>query len=516
MDIRSIIITFILILPSSLMAKAQLTPRETMLHVFNRFAYGPRPEDAAQMLADLKKTKARLDAWFEQQLKPELIDDKAVAEKLKDFPRLSQSILELTQKATIMQDDKVQLAAAKAIDRNMELQVQNELSEQLMQSKVLRSAESLRQFEAVLTDFWFNHFNIDGRSQQGKYTTPSYEREAIRPHVFGSFVDLLKATAQHPAMLRYLGNANSRVMNKKQEGGINENYARELLELHTLGIDGGYSQKDVIELARIFTGWSLSGPYGGNQFVFKREWHDTQEKTFLGLKFPAGHAQDEGDRALTILAEHPSTARFIAKKLVLAFVDDKGDPALVEKLAQTFIDKKGDLTAVYRTLYQSPEFWQREHFNVKFKKPLHYVVSAVRAVDGQMESLNSLPIALKMMGEDLYHYGPPTGYSDSINYWLSTNLITQRLIFANRLVHKNWPGVLVPSEEKEISTGQELIAFLENDVLQARLEDASRRAILAALQTDKLRAGLKNSVNAPIDLNRYLALALGSPQFQKR
>jgi len=318
----------------------------------------------------------------------------------------------------------------------------------LMEGKLLRAIYSGRQLEEVLTDFWFNHFNVYLDKGADHYLVTEYERDAIRPHVLGKFRDLLEATAKSPAMLFYLDNwqsvgpapAPARAANQARRG-LNENYGRELMELHTLGVDGGYTQKDVTEVARCFTGWTILQPQRGGDFVFNPRAHDNGEKVVLGVKIPAGGGMSDGEKVLDILARHPSTAHFISRELAQRFVADAPPAALVDRMAQTFLKTGGDLREVMKTMLASKEFWSVDAYRTKMKSPLDLVVSAVRAEDGQVDYALNLANQVAQLGEPLYRKQEPTGYSNLGKEWVNTAGLLARMNFALQLADNRIPGV---------------------------------------------------------------------------
>jgi len=318
----------------------------------------------------------------------------------------------------------------------------------LMEGKLLRAIYSGRQLEEVLTDFWFNHFNVYLDKGADHYLVTEYERDAIRPHVLGKFRDLLEATAKSPAMLFYLDNwqsvgpapAPARAANQARRG-LNENYGRELMELHTLGVDGGYTQKDVTEVARCFTGWTILQPQRGGDFVFNPRAHDNGEKVVLGVKIPAGGGMSDGEKVLDILARHPSTAHFISRELAQRFVADAPPAALVDRMAQTFLKTGGDLREVMKTMLASKEFWSVDAYRTKMNSPLDLVVSAVRAEDGQVDYALNLANQVAQLGEPLYRKQEPTGYSNLGKEWVNTAGLLARMNFALQLADNRIPGV---------------------------------------------------------------------------
>lgn len=323
----------------------------------------------------------------------------------------------------------------------------------LQEAKVLRAVYSNRQLDEVLVDFWYNHFNIFMDKGADRYLTTEYERDAIRPHVLGKFRDLLEATAKSPAMLFYLDNWQSVGAAADRPGrgagagqqrrGLNENYGRELLELHTLGVDGGYTQKDVTEVARCFTGWSIFQPQRSGTFQFQPRQHDNGEKTVLGVTIPAGGGEKDGEKVLDIVARHPSTARFISRKLAQRFVADDPPAGLVDRMAATFLKTDGDLRAVMNTMLASKEFWSVGAFQSKTKSPLELVASAVRASNANVDFASALVKQVSDLGEPLYRKVEPTGYSNSSRAWMNTAGLMARMNFALQLSSNKVPGVTV-------------------------------------------------------------------------
>ncbi|HTS26560.1 MAG TPA: DUF1800 domain-containing protein [Bryobacteraceae bacterium] len=325
----------------------------------------------------------------------------------------------------------------------------------LMEGKLLRAIYSNRQLSEILDDFWFNHFNIYLEKGADRYLVTGYERDVIRPHVLGKFRDLLEATAKSPAMLFYLDNWQSAGPNapqprggaKKAARGLNENYGRELLELHTLGVDGGYTQKDVSEVARCFTGWTINQPQRGGSFTFNPRLHDTGQKVVLGVTIPAGGGMEDGEKVLDIVAHHPSTARFISRKLAQRFVADDPPAPLVDRMAQTFLKTGGDLRQVMRTMLESKEFWSEGAWRSKVKSPLEMVASAVRSVNGDVDFAFPLANQVAQLGEPLYRKVEPTGYSNSSEEWMNSAGLVARMNFALQLAGDKVPGVKVDTAQ---------------------------------------------------------------------
>lgn len=312
----------------------------------------------------------------------------------------------------------------------------------LVSGKILRATYSNKQLEEVLVDFWYNHFNVFLEKGADRELVTDYERDAIRPHVLGKFKDLLVATAQSPAMLFYLDNWQSSgpeapARGGKQTRGLNENYGRELLELHTLGVDGGYSQQDVTEVARCFTGWTLRRPAQGHDFFFNPRMHDRGVKHVLGKTIePYGMA--EGLQVLNIIAHHSSTAHFIATKLATRFVADDPSPSLVSKMEKTFLASDGDLREVMKTMLAAPEFWEPARFNGKLKSPLEFLVSALRASGDEVKNPSSLNTVMTKMGQPLFRKAEPTGYSNRGADWMNSSSLLARMNFATSIKHAEY------------------------------------------------------------------------------
>src|SRR6202007_2849499 len=334
--------------------------------------------------------------------------------------------------------------------------------EELAMAKMTRAIYSERQLQQVMDDFWFNHFNVFAGKGEVKWYLTSYERDVIQPNALGKFKDLLTATAKSPAMLFYLDNflsadpnaaerlAAQRAMrqqmrrgpygypprapqqgqNKKpQQRGLNENYGRELMELHTLGVDGGYTQKDVTEVARCFTGGPIEKPREYADFKFDERMHDPDPKVVLGKKIHAGGMKD-GEQVIELLARHPSTAKFISTKLARRFVSDDPPQSLVERMAKTFQSSDGDIRAVLKTMIYSPEFWSRDAYRAKIKTPFELVVSTARALGADVDTPMPLVQRTRRIGEPLYQAQPPTGYADMSEAWVNTGSLLNRLNFS--------------------------------------------------------------------------------------
>jgi uncharacterized protein (DUF1800 family) len=420
----------------------------------------PFPEDPDRLVM-IHRLMARLDgkegkASEEQGAPQELRDFRAGTpqHKLELFAALPRDRQDQMLEA-MGQGMRMQLYAAAPPDLRRRIQSANGpqtvVAQDLFEAKLFRAVYSERQLEEVLTDFWYNHFNVFIDKGADHYLVTAYERDAIRPHVLGKFEDLLRATAQSPAMLFYLDNWQSAGSPSRggvrQHRGLNENYGRELLELHTLGVDGGYSQKDVTEVARCFTGWTIKQPQLKAEFEFNPRMHDDGEKTVLGVKIPAGGGMDDGLKVLHLLAHHPATARFISRELAMRFVADDPPASLVNRMAATFLKKDGDLRSVLKTMFDSPEFWSRGAYRAKIKSPLEMVASSLRTLGADVDFTFNLNNQLMQLGEPLYRKAEPTGYPNSSQEWLNSAGLLARMNFAVALAGNKLPGVKVDSAD---------------------------------------------------------------------
>ena len=497
---------------------AGLTERQAAAHLIDRFTFGNKPG-----LIDDVVNKG-LGNWFLEELEGKQNDD-SLKDKLKEydalamtneqvlntFPRnakiLKQAIDEgVINKDSVNKSDKE--AYRDQVKDYMEkngYRPQKELYRQFANQKILSAAYSNNQLQQVLTEFWFNHFNVSATKNDCEQFIPAYERDVIRPNVTGKFGDLLLATAQSPAMLFYLDNFNSSGMNaemeaqrkkqkekiekqmkevmdgsdegkekmmeqikkKKKEQGLNENYAREIMELHTLGVDGGYTQTDVTEAARVLTGWTvypLNGLGPSNfmrkliekfgeenlikkgfvhkgDFAFAMNRHDDKEKKVLGKTFAAGGGYEEGVELINMLAHHSSTAKFICKKLAVRFVSDNPPQSLIDKMAASFTKNDGDIKEVLKTMVAAPEFWQKDAMREKTKSPFELTMSAVRALDAKVDMPFMLYQWVSKMGQKLYYYQAPTGFPDKGQYWINTGSLLYRMKFGLAFASQKIPGV---------------------------------------------------------------------------
>jgi uncharacterized protein (DUF1800 family) len=520
-----------LLMTTSVSPDPKLNEHQRAVHVLNRLAFGPRPGDVDKVLKD------GIDVWIDQQLHPDAIPDRAVEARLQNMPtlRLTNGAIMDTYYKPLVQARRARKAEEGTADtpelKEMR-QKGREVVEDLVAQRIIRAAESDRQLNEVMVDFWFNHFNVFIGKGPDRFMITSYERDTIRPRIWGRFEDLLSATAKSPAMLFYLDNARSvaapenraprmqRMLQQRRpdianKGGLNENYAREIMELHTLGVDGGYTQKDVTDLARVFTGWTIDQRTG--QFIFRPALHDIGAKTVLGVHFRAGGGIEEGEQMIHILAHHPATAHHIALQLCQRLVSDDPPAALVDRVAKKFLATDGDLRETVRAIISSREFWDPQQYRSKVKSPFEYVISAVRAVNATVD--NPLPIAraLQQIGEPLYGAQPPTGYSDRADVWINTGALMNRLNFALALAANKLPGVhsdvvsLIPASEAA-DAGHSV--------------DALSAALIGGDLSEPTRATIKSRIaerNAPAEdpwdntqVPMIAGLILGSPEFQRQ
>jgi uncharacterized protein (DUF1800 family) len=418
---------------------------------------------------------------------------------------------------------------------------QQVVGDELVQGKILRATYSERQLQEVVTDFWFNHFNVFIGKGADRYLLTSYERDVIRPHALGKFEDLLVATAQSPAMLFYLDNwlsvgpdsdfangipkraGHTRQTNKparqSKRSGLNENYGRELMELHTLGVNGGYTQKDVTEVARVFTGWTLKEPNQGGGFIFDERKHEPGEKIVLGHRIkPKG--EKEGLEVLHILAHNPSTSRFICTKLATRFVSDDPPPTLVDRMARTFLKRDGDIREVLKAMLSSPEFWAADEYRAKVKTPLEFVVSALRASGAEVSDATPVARQLQNMGMPLYGMQPPTGYSMKADAWVNSSALLGRMNFALTLTAGKLKGTQVDSERllssRVSEDPQPTLVALESSLLEGDVSKQTHDVISAQLQDPKISRRKLDDPARPPNVGVIEGLLLGSPEFQRR
>jgi uncharacterized protein (DUF1800 family) len=559
------------------------TADQQIHHVLNRLAFGARPGDVEAVRA------MGVDAWIDRQLHPERIADPAATPFIAQFETLGKSGTELLANYPPPAQALAQLArrgGPVTAEDSARIREQGRKSNlfvgELASSRVGRAVLTERQLDEVLVDFWENHFSVFSGKDRTRYFLSEYDVNTIRPHAMGKFRDLLGAVAKSPAMLYYLDNwqsvadsgqpvlepMNARAARRRpaamrqpqpprpavaalaqRRRGLNENYARELMELHTLGVDGGYTQQDVINVARALTGWTLDRGAQGGEFVFRGQVHDAGAKVILGQKFPAGRGEEEGEAVLDLLARHPKTAEFIATKLARRFVSDTPPAALVQRATATFRRTDGDIREVVRTIVTSPEFFAASAYRAKVKSPFELVVSALRALNAQPDGTPRTAQLVSRLGQPIFGHQAPNGYPETGDAWMNTGAILNRINFGLALVSGKVPGVRLatwPATQQLSNVPREQQV---DGVIRALLGgDASsdtRQVLLtgtnpfldkhAATATDSLltdddarmtqrtmRAGANANAagsSAPLKANGFaqiVGLALGAPEFQRR
>jgi uncharacterized protein (DUF1800 family) len=506
----------------------------------------PEPGDGEMA----RQREAKLYADLKAQELLDLPADERMKEILKLSPEEQRELTKSKDREDLMEGLSPQQKETLMAINNPQQVVVNEL----MQAKLLRAIYSERQLEEVMTDFWFNHFNIFIGKGADRYLLTSYERDVIRPHALGKFEDLLVATAKSPAMLFYLDNWLSvgpssdfalgtpkrvsrrpgyyrrrfpnnfpkerlpRQAKNKERRGLNENYGRELMELHTLGVNGGYTQRDVTEVARVLTGWTIEQPKKGGGFKFEERMHEPGTKLVLGHKIKE-HGEKEASEVLHILAHHPSTAKFISTKLAMRFVSDNPPPALVDRMAQTFLKKDGDIRELLRTLFHSPEFWAPDAYRAKVKTPLEFVVSAVRATGANVQDAMPLVRTLNTMGMPLYGMQPPTGYSMKADTWVNSSALLGRMNFALALSNGKLKGIGVEPDHVLGSTPSDaegMLAALENVLLAGDVSKQTHETILKQLDDPQISGRRLDDPARTPNVSVIAGLILGSPEFQRR
>ena len=478
-------------------------------HVLNRMAFGPRPGDLDRVL------KQGADAWIKEQLRPAGIDVAALDREMNRWaPTLFLSLTD-TQKRynpPYRPDDD------EAVQRERN-QNRQEVRRQLRDAVLYRAVASPRQFEEVMLNFWRNHFSIDQNKNDVAWMAPSFEAEVLRRHVFGKFENMLIASARHPAMLEYLDNNISQkpltdqqqrlvdrfgerdnvprsVAALGRERGLNENYARELMELHTLGVDRRYRQRDVTALARVLTGWSSKLNHTDSGFYFREAVHDTEPKSLFGVRLP-GAGERQGLEVIRGLARHKLTAEFISRKLCVYLVSDEPPEALVKNIARVFTRTKGDLPKVYEAIVTSKAFRDPAARGAKFKTPFEFVVSALRVTGAQVTSGGRTQMLLEQMGQPTYRCLDPDGFADTAEAWLDPGVLVHRWRFAWDLAHRDLRGVKIT----DAAVGSQTSATL-TELAAMPLSDDTRAAV------DEAAAAGGNPAR--------LAILLGSPEFQQQ
>jgi uncharacterized protein (DUF1800 family) len=512
----SMIVLSLVLLAAGPLHAAVLTTDQQAVHVLNRLGYGPKPGDIEHV------KQMGVERYIDSQLHPESIPmPEELTQRLRGLETANRTAGEsVAQFNELRKEVRNEEEGAKQ-RRRAEL---GRMNREAAEARLLRAIDSPRQLEEVMVDFWFNHFNVFVGKGPDRALIASYERDAIRPYAMGSFRDLLGATAKHPAMLVYLDNYVSTSSEfgaeqaqkgaKGQARGLNENYARELMELHTLGVDGGYSQKDVTELARMLTGWTFDPRRlvrMNETFRFDPKRHDAKPKIWLGREiFPAG--QQEGEMALDVLAVHPATAHHISYQLAQYFVSDAPPPALVERMAKTWVGTKGDIRAVLRTLFTSDEFMAPQSVGAKFKTPYQFVVSAVRASGAPVANVAPMLGTMSQLGMPLFGCQTPDGYKNTQDAWLNPDALSRRITFATALASGRVALGSPPPDQQAMSASAALPARAVAQGMQEKPMGAVAPAEQPPMVTSTVSSAAMATAAAqrPIDSARLQATLDGS------
>ena len=600
-------------------AKAEVKDEQRILHVLNRLGFGARPGDVARVKAigldnyikqQLSPEKINDDV-VHSKVKHLATLEMTTAQLYEHFPQPGQLLRQLQRRGELPEqlaearENRVKPNAETPGSSSMEANQPNReyrqalreyyrekglgqpqrIIAELQSSRILRAVYSERQLQEVMVDFWSNHFNVFFGKGADRWLLTSYDRDTIRPHTMGKFSELLVATAQSPAMLFYLDNFQSvspnmdqgrgrrrgihgttpnstarPVQTQRMRRGINENYARELMELHTLGVDGGYTQKDVQEVARCFTGWTIFAPRGGGaaasailgeaartdagKFFFNARAHDDGEKVVLGQKIPAGGGFKDGLMVLDILARHPSTAKSIANKLVRHFVSDDPPASLVQRVATTFTKTNGDIRETLRTIFFSPEFYSQDAYRAKVKRPFELTISAIRALGAETNGGPQLHQWIARMGEPLYGYQTPNGYSDDAESWVNTGGLLERMNFGLMLASNRIPGTRIDLKRFAVTDGgsDKAIDVIAQSIIGDDLSPVMKSALLKQYNTNEplvIQSRQSNEsmtkgpamrqpggrrgqqaaagqANISDPVTKMVGLVLGSPEFQRQ
>ena len=504
------------IFPIFQLSSQALSPRDSALHALNRLAYGPRPGEADSV------ARTGVWRWIERQLDFAGVPDTRLAAREREFKLLDYDRQELARRyaGAVRERQQIQREMAASGDTSRPrgagpMREFRELGGQLQQLAVVRAALSERQLREVMVDFWFNHFNVFVAKGADRFLTPSYVEETIRPNALGRFEDLLIATAKSPAMLFYLDNAQSVApgaspprKRPRAPRGLNENYARELLELHTLGVDGGYTQQDVIAVARIFTGWGIDRPQQGAGFAFHEWAHDRGEKQVLGVRFQ-GSGMEEGIRLLKLLAGQHATMHHVSAKLCARFVSDEPPDGCVDAAVDAWHHTNGDIRAVLRAIFASPDFWAPHAQRAKVKTPLEFVVSAVRATGAEPDSTLRLAQIVARLGQPLYSQPAPTGYPETQAQWVNSGALLSRMNAAVALAAGRLPGVSVDLDSIiPLTTHHAQLTDLVNQRLLGGAMSAHTRVVILGQLADVGDAARARTL--------AVGLALGGPEFQRQ
>ncbi|HKS07819.1 MAG TPA: DUF1800 domain-containing protein [Gemmatimonadaceae bacterium] len=529
-------------------------PATAAAHVVSRLTFGARPGDVAAV------ERMGVERWIDLQLHPERIPDKATDsvlalletqrkrafELLADNPPPEELAPRLRPRmhmdSIVGQPTEADSAQYRAAQRTAQA-----LTAQIATARVIRATMSERQLLEVMTEFWANHFSVASGKTPNRYSLVEYERDVLRPNALGSFRQLLGAVARSPQMLFFLDQWQSLVdsmnpsgvearirerraamttppmndpslvdmMNRRRTTGVNENYARELLELHTLGANGGYTQADVVAVARALTGWTIDRPDLGGPFLFRGDQHDAGEKVVLGKRLAGGRGIEDGEQVLDILAAHPSTAQLIARKLVVRFVNDSPPAQLVERAAKSFQRTNGDIREVVRTIVTSPEFFADDAFRAKVKTPFEFVVSTLRALNAEPDTTPRRSQAVTRLGQPIWGRQSPDGWPDRADAWMNSGALLNRVNLASQVASGGVPGVAIakwtPAPRLMNLSADQQVDGIISELLLGRASTTTRAAMIEAY------ASATESGRRPMDrLADVIGVALGSPEFQRR
>ena len=533
----------------------ELAVDQQVKHALNRLTYGARPGEASSVI------RQGLDHWITRQLTPENWADTAGDSALAHFPVLTMTIRELVdsspQQDVFVRRRRTELGLAAnaqyvmTAEDSARFKAANDMGNrrvnQYMGAKLQRAVSSDHQLQEVMTDFWENHFSVFRGKMPTQFTLLEYDRDVIRPHALGKFRDLLGAVAHSAAMLYYLDNYQSTADSAhltltawqniakaktaadstrihtnalKRRGGLNENYGRELMELHTLGVDGGYTQQDVINVARALTGWTLQTPREGGQFTFNVNAHDAEEKVVLGHTLRAGRGVEDGDEVLDIVSHHPSTARYIATKLVRHFVADTAPPELVRRVADAFVRTDGDIRQVMAVIVSSPEFYRKATFRAKVKTPYEVVASTYRAMGGIPDTAARSIQYAAQLGQQLYGHLTPDGWPDMADAWMNTGAVLNRINFGSNVAAGRVPGIVINRWAPGLTLKGLAPSMMADSVtaalLQGEVTSDTHAVLMSGSNPVAERAGVATTAakNAPT-LAELIGLALGAPEFQR-
>ena len=555
--------------------KMGLTQEQAAAHLLGRFTFGTKPGQIKEVV------DMGLDKWLQQQLDGKFTDEEVARRLPKDnYDALALTneeivntylnagqIIRIAAKNNLFDKDSVNNLSKpeyrQQLKKLMDAQgykLPQELQRQIVNQKIVRAAYGENQLQEVLTDFWFNHFNVSLTKGQCQQFVLTYERDAIRPNVLGNFETILEATAKHPAMLEYLDNASSvsmdndmarqqdknnfaklakqrmqemandtaktgakilqQTINARKTQGLNENYAREIMELHTLGVDGGYTQQDVTTVAKALTGWGIMPMYKDGpgmklvqaagpgllarrgfvvegDFLFRADKHDESAKTILGNNFPANGGYEEGKQVLQMLANHPSTAKFICTKLATRFVCDTPSTELVNKMSEAFLKSKGNIKTVLITMINSREFWDTKALREKVKSPFEFAMSAIRATNADVQQPFQIYNWCTKMGQRFYYYQAPTGFPDRATYWINTGSLLNRMNFGLAFATEKIPGVKINlaalNDNHEPESAEAALAIYSKILLPERNQDDNIRRLTALVRDTNLEQKINDA-----------------------